>query len=166
MAAFVDAYGRHMRGPWPRVNLDLVAQLEPVQRSGDDSSSAYDCLSADGREIGRVDADDIPDHPPAIIPETRGSNIVCFSERGHEAFPVLAWRIVDGIGDPVTFQRLTAVWCLECVVEGASFWVFVDAGRRFETFVEAEQYAAGRVKAVRQRDATGPQLALVEATGG
>jgi hypothetical protein len=159
MPTFIDGHGGR-RGSSPKINLDLVARLEPTNTDPD----SYDCYDAEGRDVGRVFVWDIPKATAAIAPESKGAVVVSFSRDGHTRYPVLAWRVgVNGIGTPVLYVELPAIWCIETQIGDEVSWVFpTDNNPRFNEFVKAEAHALKLL----QRDTLSHELALVGGTRG
>jgi hypothetical protein len=130
MAHFANGWGS--KGRWPLINLDLVANLEPIGENG------FRCLNVEGGEIGRIDRAEIPEMVGTVTDTTRSIVVGYWRTDGPEAdplfiarFPVLAWEL-DVYGDlkPLVYGGRPDDYCIETLFENETRWFFQgsDAG--------------------------------------
>jgi hypothetical protein len=139
---FVNGYGRKGEG-YPKINLDLVAELRPNLESG--KLDGFDCYDVHGECVGSVDAGDIPDFYSTIIPDSTGSFVLEWVDHGDGTdsiarYPVVAWRI-DHAGysaEPIIHESLPDVWCLEL---RTGLYVFPE-----DCFMETLEHATQELK--------------------
>lgn len=144
MSRFVTAFGSKADG-FPRINLDLVAKMEPVRRDG--ATAGYRCISPDGEVLGTISALDAEDLQLPVTADTTGSFVVTFALEDDGAtistsrYPVVAWRHELGVAEPVCAVRYddcsNVRWCIELTT---GIWVYPE-DREFDSLAGAAEYA-------------------------
>lgn len=125
MTHFVSAYGNSTLG-FPMINLDLVQLLKPGQKDG--KLQTFECYGADQEFIGIISSYDVPRTKCHFIPNTTQVRFLGMwlkedGSVGMEEMPIVGWKILDDISEPILPGASHEGYKLWALTDGSACWI-------------------------------------------
>lgn len=163
---FVQFYGSEAHG-FPRINVNHIARLE--ESKDKDGGHCYEAYDRRGERLGRVARyhfKDLQENFDGVIPECSGSRI-CMpwyiaedDKVEFEYLPIVGWKVVCGVAEPVSCESLGSDFYIELCHGGVPYLWIQPEGKRwgkredFEASVTAELREKHRNRTVKTAEAT------------